>query len=80
MVIDKFWAWLTPGFWSVSMEAQIHTTLQARTTTGEQRIDVQAYGINRAGTGKEGNWRIAYDRAFADYATRLQAALDGAGL
>lgn len=80
VVIDKFWAWFTPGFWTVSMEAQIHTTLQARSAAGEQRIEVQGYGLNRGGNGREDNWRIAYDRAFADYATRLQAALDGAGL
>lgn len=81
VVIDKFWAWFTPGFWTVSMEAQVHTTIETREAGGEQHtLTVNGYGINRGGSGKEDNWRIAYERVFADYATRLQAGLDGAGL
>lgn len=81
VAIDKFWAWLTPGFWTVSMEAQVHTTVEARVADAAPRtLTINGYGSNTGGTGKEANWRIAYDRAFADYAAKLQAGLDGAGL
>jgi len=28
--IDKFWCWVTPGFWSVSLEAQFQIVLQSQ--------------------------------------------------
>lgn len=77
--IDKFWAWFTPGFWTVAMEGQIHTAIHARDAGGEKRVDVQGYGINRGGNARESNWLIAYERTFEDYAKKLQTALDIAG-
>lgn len=72
--IEKFWAWFTPGFWSVSMESQIETALQV-TEAGESReVNVRAYGINRGQTGREGNWVEAYRRGFEDYKAKLDQA------
>jgi uncharacterized lipoprotein YajG len=78
--IAKFWAWFTPGFFSVAMEAQLDTALTVTGAAGERKVDVAAYGINKGQTGREDNWRVAYDRAFADYMTKLDAALGNAGL
>jgi hypothetical protein len=77
VTIDEFWAWFTPGMWTVDMEGKIHTLI--RTGTGVQ-LDVRAYGKNSGASGKEDNWREAYDRAFKDYATRFDEAFGRSGL
>lgn len=75
--IDEFWAWFTPGMWTVDMEAKIHTVI--RTATGVQ-LDVRAYGKNSGGSGKEDNWREAFDRTFKDYAARCDEAVSRSGM
>lgn len=72
--IEKFWAWLTPGFWAVSMESQIETALQVTEADQARTVDVRAYGINRGQTGREGNWVEAYHRGFEDYKAKLDQA------
>lgn len=78
--IREFWAWFTPGMWTVDMEAKINTVFRLAGTAGEQSISVAGYGKKSAPTGREDNWRQAYERAFEDYAVKLAQALDGAGV
>ncbi len=33
ITIDEFWAWFTPGMWTVDMEAKIHTIIQSANGT-----------------------------------------------
>lgn len=77
--IREFWAWLTPGFWTVSMESKLKALLRfSGAHAGE--AEVAAYGKKNAPTGREDNWKQAYDRAFEDYLQKQQAALGSAGL
>ena len=77
--IREFWAWLTPGFWTVSMESRLKVLLKfSGAHTGE--AEVAAYGKKNAPTGREDNWKQAYDRAFEDYLQKQQAAMGDAGL
>jgi uncharacterized lipoprotein YajG len=78
VVIDQFWAWLTPGFWAIQMEAKVHTRL--RISGVAEEVAVAGYGLNKGQTGREDNWRVAYQRAFADYLAKQAAALDDAGV
>ena len=72
--IEKFWAWFTPGFFSVTMESQIETSL-AVTQDGKTRdVDVRAYGKNSGQSGREGNWVEAYRRGFEDYKAKFDIA------
>ena len=59
-------------FWSVSMEAQVHTTSR-RTVQRGRAGPGGATGIKQGHSGREGNWRVAYEREWKDYATKLQA-------
>ena len=65
--INEFWAWFSPGFWSVSMEAKMKIRFDVTDAVGSRRFEVSAYGINKGQSGREANWRLAYDRAFEDY-------------
>ncbi len=78
--VNRFWGWFTPGMWVVSFETQIGTTLDISTSSGDQKLDIEGYGINRGQVASDANWRLAFDRGFADYLEKLDAALDKAGL
>ncbi len=76
--VQEFWAWLTPGFWAIDMEARLKTLLQFG--DADRTIEVAAYGKKTAPTGREDNWKEAYDRAFNDYLDKQQAALEQSGM
>lgn len=73
--IEKFWAWFTPGFFAVSMESQIETSLQVSQGGESRQVEVRAYGKNAGQSGRDGNWLEAYRRGFEDYKAKLAQAL-----
>src|SRR5262249_16080917 len=77
VTIDEFWAWFTPGMWTDDMEGKIHTEI--RLGSGRQ-LDVRAYGKNSGASGKEDNWREAYDRTFKDFQAKFDEAFGRSGL
>jgi uncharacterized lipoprotein YajG len=80
VAVRQFWAWFSPGFWSVSMEAKLLLDIRAEGPQGVDALSVAAYGINKGQSGREGNWRLAYDRAFEDYLEKQRAAFAGNAL
>lgn len=77
--IQEFWAWLTPGFWVVSMESKIKTSITFE-GGAVRNASAAGYGRKTAPTGREDNWKQAYDRAFEDYLQQQKKAFDDAGL
>lgn len=78
--IDEFWAWFTPGFWSVSMEAVIDTTVTMISGDDRREFVVEAYGINRGQSNRKGNWVEAYRRSFIDYTEKFVGKVQGHSL
>ena len=78
--IRELWAWFTPGFWAVSMEAKLKMEIRATGPGGADTVTVAGYGINKGQSGREDNWRLAYDRAFENYLAKQREAFDRAGL
>jgi len=72
--IGKFWAWFTPGFWSVTMESKIETSLHVTQGGESKTVDIRAYGKNSGQSGREDNWIEAYRRGFEDYKAKLDQA------
>jgi hypothetical protein len=73
--VNEFWAWTTPGFWVLTFEAKLKTTLTfSGAATGQ--IVVTSHGINHGQVAKNGNWQEAFEPAFAQYLTNLTASLD----
>lgn len=77
VVINQFWAWFTPGFWTATIEAKVGTHLEFSGASGGKALDVTGYGRNQIQTGREANWQLAYDRAFKDYENNLRQAMSG---
>lgn len=76
VVINQFWAWFTPGFWTATIEAKVKTHIQFSGPAGDKALDVTGYGRNQIQTGREANWQLAYDRAFRDYENHLREAVN----
>jgi hypothetical protein len=74
--IDEFWAWGTPGFWTLTFEAKLQCTISVTTAAGVQTAIVKGYGINYGQVAKDVNWQEAYDPAFEDFMSNLGSQWD----
>jgi uncharacterized lipoprotein YajG len=78
-IIDEFWAWFSPGFWSISFEARVYCTIKLTKSDGSSTIVVKGYGINKGQIASDANWQLAYQRAFQDFLSKLDSKLAQAG-
>lgn len=78
--IKEFWAWFTPGMWSISFEARITCVLSVKTEAGPKEITITSQSYNGGQVASDANWRLAYERAFEDFLKKLDAELAAAGL
>lgn len=74
--IDEFWGWFNPGFWAVSFQARVSSTLEVMTKQGKYRFTVHGYGKNTGQVASDANWQLAFDRAMVDFLKNLDAKLD----
>ena len=58
------------------MEAKLLIQIEAEGRGGRESFAVPGYGINKAGSGREANWILAFDRAFEDYLEKQHAAFE----
>lgn len=79
VVIDKFWAWFTPGMWAVDFEAQLHSDLTLNADGRSQKLTVTGYGKNVGQIASDLNWQQAYGLAYEDFLKNLDAELTRAG-
>lgn len=78
--VDKFWAWFTPGMWSVSFEALVATTINVNNKGSSKELMVSGYGLNKGQVASDANWQLTYQRAFEEFMKNLDKSLDDAGL
>jgi hypothetical protein len=80
VVVDEFWAWFTPGFFSVSFEARVWCTITVNHDGTTKTFAVKGYGRNNGQVASDANWQLAYKRAFEDFLPKLDDELTNAGL
>jgi hypothetical protein len=78
--IDEFWAWFTPGMWTVSFQANVVCQVTVAREGVAKKLVVKGYGRNQGQVASDANWQLAYTRAFDDFLANLEVALSGAGL
>jgi len=78
--VEKFWTWMSPGFWALSFEAQIKCKVTITRGDKTTSIIVKGYGLNHGQFAKDVNWQQAYDDAFSDFLANLDEQLEAAGL
>lgn len=78
--IDKFWAWFSPGYASISFESDLQCKVNFEGDLGAQSLDVRGYGINKGQIASNANWQLAYKRAFLNFLEHFDSLLDEKGL
>jgi len=78
-IINRFWGWFTPGFWTITFEAHVNCTITPTKPEGILPIIVQGYGRVQGQIASDANWQLAYQRAFQDFLTKLDSELTAAG-
>jgi hypothetical protein len=74
--IDEFWAWFSPGMFTVSFEARVYCTVELKRAGESTPVVIKGYGANLGQVASDANWQLAYERAFKDFLTKFDAALD----
>lgn len=75
VVIDKFWAWFTPGFMSVDFDADVSANMKISLNGRSGQFTVSGHGKNGGQVASDANWKLAYSRAFDDFIKNLDAIL-----
>ena len=70
--VEKFWAWMTPGMWSLGFEAQIESSLSYK----GRNFRVRGAAYNGGQFAKNANWEEAYEMAFEDFLKNLNTELE----
>ena len=78
--IDKFWGWSTPGFITLTFEAQVECRISVTNRAGAHFATIKGYALNHGQVAKDENWLEAFDPAFQDFVTNLGKADAGLGL
>ena len=78
--IDDFWAWITPGMWSLSFEANITCKLTLKKDGNSKTFTDRGYAINKGQAATNPNWQKAYQAAFDDFLVQFDRTLTNAGL
>lgn len=76
VTIDEFWAWFSPGMWTIGFDARLRTRIELAVESGPRVAVVTGHGSNRGQIESDANWVLAYQRAFDDYVARLAEAVE----
>lgn len=73
--IDKFWAWMNPGFWQISLSSEISTdlTIQSGKTLTPVKVSVRASDGYQVGT--ESNWIEIIQKGLQIYVEELKSKI-----
>jgi hypothetical protein len=79
--VNEFWAWTTPGFWSLTFEAKLMCLVAVNNGDGSTHTAaVRGYGRNSGQFAKDVNWQEAYDPAFENFVTNFSSEVNKIGL
>ena len=76
--VQDFWAWFTPGMWTIDFEARIKCAVNIRGSKPAKLV-IDGYGKNQGQIASDQNWQQAYDIAFRDFLADLSVKLHNAG-
>ena len=69
--IQKFWAYMTPGFWAITLSSDISTNIEMVFNGNVQKI-VTVHSDGKYQVATEGNWMEVIDLSIQKYITELK--------
>lgn len=73
--IDKFWTWMNPGFWALTISTNISTDLSIKNGVDTQKLTVQVKSADHFQTGMESNYIQVISEALKQYVQELKRKL-----
>lgn len=73
--INKFWAWMNPGFWAITLSAEISTDLAIKSLEGREIKKVSVKASDHYQIATDGNWMEVIDNALRLYVDDLKSKL-----
>ncbi|MDR1816612.1 MAG: hypothetical protein LBR07_00165 [Puniceicoccales bacterium] len=77
--VEEFWGWITPGMWTLSIEARIRCQIKLSRAGKEAVITASGYAIHHPQTGSQANWEKGYRLAYENFLQDLRSKLNSAG-
>lgn len=72
-VIDQFWSWFQPGFWAITLHAEIATDMTLKSASDVEQINVAVKATDNFQTAIEGNWMKVINDVLRLYVNELKA-------
>ncbi len=73
--IDKFWTWMTPGFWAISLTSEIATINTIAIPKKENPVTIRATATISVQAATEGNWKKVIDKVIEDFIEKAKREL-----
>ena len=73
--INKFWSWMNPGFWAITLSTEIGTDVTIQGAgEGEKRI-ISVKAADHFQTGVDSNWLAVMHSALKDYINEVKTKM-----
>ncbi len=70
--INKFWSWMNPGFWAITLSTEIETDISIKGGVGNQTT-IYVKSADHFQTGLEENWLMVMNAALKDCISEVKA-------
>jgi hypothetical protein len=73
--IDRFWAWFTPGFWTITLEFRADVRIQSKAGPFQNGGSVQGLARENGMAATSHTWKSVVDKGVEDLIRNLRAKL-----
>jgi uncharacterized lipoprotein YajG len=70
--INKFWSWMNPGFWAITLSTEIETNISVKGNEGETKT-IYVKAAEHFQTAVEANWLSVMHSALKEYISEVKA-------
>lgn len=74
--IEKFWSWMNPGFFAITLSTEISTKLSIKSPDGTNELPIAVKASDQYQTGMEANWIEVINKAIRAYVDDLKGKLN----
>jgi hypothetical protein len=73
--VQQFWAWFTPGFFTISVEFECKLRMKGQALFGDEDAPVRGYAILHRMAATEGVWQEAMQEGTTDLVEKIKARM-----
>ena len=76
VTIDKFWSWMNPGFWALTLSTEISTGVSMRKASETVDKTIYVKTSDHFQTAARGNWMNVMQTALKSYIAEVKSKYD----